>query len=105
MKLCGRFSRDRLTVSGVPSIDGGVFAVYACIMEVPLSPDLLAKIRRLAAQQGRAIEPLIVEAVEQMVNYDEWFLGEVEKGLAEADQGKFVEHSEVRKLIDQRYPG
>ena len=51
-------------------------------MEVPLSPDLQAKVRRLAAQQGRASAALIVEAVERLMNYDEWFLREVDKGLA-----------------------
>ena len=39
-----------------------------------------------------------------MVNYDEWFLREVDKGLEAADRGQLVEHSEVRNLIDQRYP-
>ena len=74
-------------------------------MDVPLNPDLQAKLRRLAEQQGRASAALIVEAVERMVNYDEWFLREVDKGLAAADRGELVDHSEVRKMIDQRYPG
>jgi RHH-type rel operon transcriptional repressor/antitoxin RelB len=74
-------------------------------MEVPLHPDLQAKLSRLAAQQGRASEALVVEAIERMVNYDEWFLREVDKGLAEADRGQLMEHGEVRKMIDQRYPG
>lgn len=74
-------------------------------MEVPLNPDLQKKLGRLAAQQGRATEALVVEAVERMVNYDEWFLREVDKGLAAADRGELVEHRDVRKLIDQRYPG
>jgi len=74
-------------------------------MDVPLNPDLQAKLSRLAAQQGRASEALVVEAVERMVNYDEWFLREVEKGLAAADRGELVEHSEVRKMIEERYPG
>lgn len=75
------------------------------IMEVPLNPDLQAKLSRLAAQQGRASETLVVEAVERMVNYDEWFLREVDKGLAAADRGELVDHSAVRKMIDERYPG
>ena len=70
-----------------------------------LKPDLEAKLTRLATQQGRDSEALVVEAVERMVNYDEWFLQEVEKGLAAADRGKFVEHEDVSKLIDRRYPG
>lgn len=74
-------------------------------MEVPLTPDLQAKLSRLATQQGRPTEALVVEAVERMVNYDEWFLGEVQKGLAAADRGELMDHDEVRKIIDQRYPG
>jgi predicted transcriptional regulator len=74
-------------------------------MDVPLNPDLQAKLRRLAEQQGRASSALIVEAVERMVNYEEWFLREVDKGLATADRGELVDHSDVRKMIDERYPG
>ncbi len=74
-------------------------------MEIPLAPDLQAKLARLAAQQGRAAEDLAVEAVERMVSYDEWFLREVGKGIVAADRGELRNHEEVRKLIDRRYPG
>jgi predicted transcriptional regulator len=73
-------------------------------MDVPLDPDLQAKLSRLAAEQGRASESLVVEAVERMVNYEEWFLREVNKGLAAAERGEFVDHADVRKMIDERYP-
>ena len=75
------------------------------LIDVPLNPDLQAKLSRLAAQQGRASEALVVEAVERMVSYHEWFLREVDKGLAAADRGELVDHGEVRKMIDERYPG
>jgi predicted transcriptional regulator len=74
-------------------------------MEVRLKPDLQAKLTSLATQQGRDSESLVVEAVERMVNYDEWFVQEVEKGLAAADRGELIEHEDIRKLIDSRYPG
>ena len=74
-------------------------------MEIPLTPDLQLKLSRLAAQQGRPTEALVVEAVERMVNYDEWFLQEVEKGLAAAVRGELRDHDDVRKLINERYPG
>ncbi len=74
-------------------------------MDVPLDPDLQAKLSRLAAEQGRASESLVVEAVERMVNYEEWFLREVNQGLAAAERGEFVDHADVRKMIDERYPG
>lgn len=70
-----------------------------------LKPDLQEKLARLANQQGRDSESLVVEAVERLVNYDEWFAQEVEKGLASADRGEFIAHEDVRKLIDGRYLG
>ena len=40
----------------------------------------------------------MVEAVERMANHDEWFVREVEKGIAAADRGELIEHSEVMRL-------
>lgn len=57
-----------------------------------------------AAEQGRASEALVIEAIQRMVNYDEWFLREVDKGLEAADRAQLVEHADVRKLIERRYP-
>lgn len=74
-------------------------------MEVDFTPDLEAKLTRLAAEQGRDLKALVREAVERLVDYDEWFIREVEKGLAAADRGDFVDHEEIGKIIDGRYPG
>jgi len=72
-------------------------------MEVQFTPEQQAKLSRMAAAQGRAAETLVQEAVERLLNYDDWFLREVEKGLAAADRGEFVEHDDIRKMIDSRY--
>ena len=74
-------------------------------MEVDFTPDLQAKLTRLAAEQGRDTKSIVREAVERFVDYDEWFLREVEKGLAAADRGELIDHDEIGKLIDSRYPG
>jgi len=74
-------------------------------MEVDLTPDLQAKLARLASEQGRDSKALVREAVERLVNHDEWFIREVEKGLAAADRGKLIEHEEIGKLIDSQYTG
>jgi len=74
-------------------------------MEVNLSPELEAKLKSKAAEQGRDSQSLVREAVERLVSYDEWFINEVEKGLAAAERGEFVDHEEVGKLIDGRFPG
>jgi predicted transcriptional regulator len=74
-------------------------------MEVQLSPDLEAKLSRMAAERGAPAEALIEEAIERLLDHEEWFLREVDKGLAAADRGEFVEHDHIRRLIDTRYPG
>jgi predicted transcriptional regulator len=71
-------------------------------MEVRLNPDLQAKLVQLASQQGRDAEALVMEAVERIVNYDEWFIREVEKGIAAADRGEFIEHGEIGRIHSRR---
>jgi predicted transcriptional regulator len=75
-------------------------------MEVNLSPELQAKLERVAEQQGRNTESLIREAVERLLGYDEWFVREVEKGLAQIERGQVLDHKEVgirlEKLLKQK---
>lgn len=73
-------------------------------MEVQFTPDQQAKLSRMAATQGRAAEALVREAVDRLLSYEEWFSQEVDKGLAAADNGEFIEHDEVRRMIESRYP-
>src|SRR5271167_974806 len=74
-------------------------------MEVRITPDLEAKLARLANERGRDTQALVQEAIERFVDYDEWFLREVEKGLAAADRGELIDHEDIGKLINRRYPG
>jgi predicted transcriptional regulator len=75
-------------------------------MEIKLPPELQAKLDRIASQQGRDTKSLVQEAVERLADYDEWFIGQVEKGLAQVDRGEVLEHEEVaarmEKLIGQK---
>jgi predicted transcriptional regulator len=64
-------------------------------MQVNLPPELQAKLDRIAAQQGRVPESLVNEAVERLVGYDEWFVRQVEKGLAQVERGEVLEHEQV----------
>jgi len=73
-------------------------------MDVPLNSDLQNKLAQLAAREGRDTAALVVEAVERMLNHEEWFISEVDKGIAAADSGELVEHDEVRRRIERRYP-
>lgn len=74
-------------------------------MEVNLNPDLQARLTRLAADPGSDAGTLVQEAVERLVDYDEWFLREVREGVAAADRGELIDHEDVGRLIDSRYRG
>jgi len=75
-------------------------------MEVNLSPELQAKLERVAEQQGRNTESIVREAVERLLGYDEWFVREVEKGLAQIERGEVLDHKDVgtrlEKLLKQK---
>jgi predicted transcriptional regulator len=96
-KLFLRAVSARLTqTSGVSTLN---------CMEVRITPDLEAKLARLATEQRRDPQALVREAIERLVDYDEWFLREVEAGLAAADRGELIDHQDIGKLINRRYPG
>jgi predicted transcriptional regulator len=73
-------------------------------MEVQLTPDQQARLSRMAAEQGCQEQALVQEAVERLLSYEDWFSREVDKGIAAADRGEFVEHDDVHRLIESRYP-
>ena len=74
---------------------------YTGRMEVRLSPELQAKLDRMAAEQGRNAESLVHEAVDRLVDYDDWFLREVEKGLAQVERGQVLAHEEVGSRLEK----
>ena len=75
-------------------------------MDIRLVPDLQAK---LAAERGRDPEMLAKEAIQRFVDYDEWFIEEVEKGLAQIERGQVLTHEAVgvrleKLLAEKRSP-
>jgi predicted transcriptional regulator len=75
-------------------------------MEVCLTPETEAKLKQLAADRELTPESLIREAVEHFIDYNAWFIREVEKGLAQIETGEVLEHEEVgarlNSLITQK---
>ena len=71
-------------------------------MEVNLSADLQAKLARIAHERGTNPQALAQEAIERLVSYDDWFLREVAKGLAQLERGETLSHEEVGARLEQR---
>ena len=71
-------------------------------MEVNLSPDLEGKLARAAGQRGVSADVLVREAIERSVDYDDWFIREVERGLAQIDAGQVLTHDVVGTRLEQK---
>jgi len=70
-------------------------------MEVNLNPEVQTKLARIAAERGSAPEALAREAIERFVDYDEWFVTQLEKGLAQIARGEVLTHEEVGARIEK----
>jgi predicted transcriptional regulator len=71
-------------------------------MDVNLPPDLEGKLTLAAGRRGVSPETLIREAIERAVDYDDWFIREVEKGLAQVDAGQVLTHDDVGSRLDRK---
>jgi len=69
-------------------------------MEINLTADIQAKLSKLAIARGSNAEILAQEAIERYVEYDEWFVREVDKGLAQIDEGEVLSHAEVGRRLE-----
>jgi RHH-type rel operon transcriptional repressor/antitoxin RelB len=72
-------------------------------MEVRFTPELEAKLNRIAAESGRVPDEYVRELVEHYLDHDAWFRQEVQKGLDQLDRGEFVSHDEVVASIERMF--
>jgi predicted transcriptional regulator len=71
-------------------------------MEIHLTPEKEAKLNQLAARSGKNTAEFLQEAVDQLLEYESWFVQEVEKGLTQAKRGELIDHDELVARIEQR---
>lgn len=78
-------------------------------MEINISPEEQKAIEGLAAQNGTSpaeqARRLLADALERQADYDRWFREKVREGRAAAERGNVIEHEEVGRMLNQRYPG
>ena len=71
-------------------------------MEIHLTPEKEAKLNELAARSGKNTAEFLQEAVDRLLEYENWFIQQVEKGLTQATRGELIEHDELVARIEQR---
>ena len=72
-------------------------------MEVNLSPELLAKLAHIAAENNSGAEEYVRQLVEHYLDHDAWFRQKVKAGLARLGQEEFATHEEIGARIDQMF--
>ncbi len=70
-------------------------------MEISLTPELEARLARIASEAGKAANQVVEELVADYLDHDAWFKQAVQKGLTSLDDGKFVSHDEVARRIER----
>ena len=55
----------------------------------------LERLDRLARSMDRTRSWVVSQAIEQYLEYEDWFVAEVEKGIAAADRSDLIPHADV----------
>lgn len=63
---------------------------------VRLDDETLKRVGQMAEAMDRPRAWLMAEAIKQYVASEEWFIQEVEKGVKAADEGRLIDHAEVK---------
>jgi predicted transcriptional regulator len=71
------------------------------MMEVHLNEVQHAKLNELAARTGRGTEELVQEAVDRMLDYDQWFKEQVQVGLDQIARGELIDEEEMDARVER----
>ena len=77
---------------------------YTDRLEVHFSPDQIAQLAQIAAQEGVDTEKLVKDAALKLLQDDEHFRAAVRRGLEQADRGEFIEEHEMDDRIKRMFP-
>jgi predicted transcriptional regulator len=63
---------------------------------VRLDDETLTRVGQMAEAMDRPRAWLMAEAIKQYVAREEWFINEAEKGVKAADEGRLIDHEDVK---------
>lgn len=69
---------------------------------VRLDNETLARVGQMAEAMDRPRAWLMAEAIKQYVAREEWFILEVGKGVQAADEGRLIDHTDVKAKWESR---
>lgn len=63
--------------------------------------DILAKLDSVAKQMGRSRNWAINKAIEDFIDYHEWYLAKVKEGVKAAEEGRFATQEEIESVFSE----
>ncbi|MGO9642402.1 MAG: CopG family ribbon-helix-helix protein [Terriglobales bacterium] len=69
------------------------------VLTLRLDPKLKNRLDRLSKSMNRSRSFVAAQAIQEYVSVNEWQIGEIKKGLAEADAGDFATDEEMQQTI------
>jgi predicted transcriptional regulator len=72
-------------------------------MEVHFSPELQAKLDRVAAENSSGADHYVQQLVEHYLDYDVWFRQKVKTSLDRLDRGEFLTHEEMGARLEKKF--
>lgn len=68
---------------------------------VNLSKAIARRVEKLSEATKRTPDAILKSALETGLGYEEWFLKQVDAGIAEADRGELISHEEVERTFQK----
>jgi predicted transcriptional regulator len=72
-------------------------------MEIHFTPEQQAQLARIATKAGTAPERLVTNVVSRYLGEEARFLAAVEKGIAAAERGEFIEEKEMDARLEAMF--
>ena len=72
-------------------------------MNIQFTPEQEARLAQIASKTGTVPERLVTNVVERYLDEETRFLAAVEKGIAAADRGEFIEEDEMDARVEAMF--
>jgi predicted transcriptional regulator len=89
--------------AGAPDLTLAASFLTLRAMEVNFTPELQAKLERVAAQNSRAADHYVQQLVENYLDHDVWFRQKVTASLGRLDRGEFISHEEIGAGLEKMF--
>jgi predicted transcriptional regulator len=92
-----------MRIGASPTRASNALTLYIWGMEVHLTPEQEAHLAQIAAKAGMVPERLVTNVVTHYLDEETRFLAAVEKGIAAAERGEFIEEEEMDARLEAMF--